>query len=61
MTRREETRLITTLVDRWMGELAERPMEQRQPVQDRPEPERPPVREPFSDDAERRDPPPLRT
>jgi hypothetical protein len=59
MTRRE-TRLITTLVDRRIGELAERPMEQRQPVQDRPEPERPPVREPFSDD-ERRDPPPPRT
>ena len=60
MTRRE-TRLITTLVERWMGEPAERPMEERQPVQDRPEPERPPVREPFSDDDERRDPPPLRT
>jgi len=57
---RRETRLITTLVERWMGELAERPMEERQPVQDRPEPERPPVREPFSDD-DRRDPPPLRT
>jgi hypothetical protein len=60
MTRRE-TRLITTLVERWMGEPAERSMEERQPVQDRPEPKRPPVREPFSDDDERRDPPPLRT
>ena len=60
MTRRE-TRLITTLVELWMGAGAERPMEERQPVQDRPEPERPPVREPFSDDDERRDPPPLRT
>jgi hypothetical protein len=59
MTRRE-TKLITTLVERWMGEPAERSMEERQPVQDRPEPKRPPVREPFSDD-ERRDPPPLRT
>jgi hypothetical protein len=60
MTRRE-TRLITTLVERWMGKPAERPMEERQPVQDRPEPERPPVRGPFSDDDERRDPPPLHT
>jgi hypothetical protein len=59
MTRRE-TRLITTRVERWMGELAERPMEERQSVQDRPEPERPPLREPFSDDDERRDPPSLR-
>ncbi len=56
---RQETRLISTLVERWMG--AERPMEKRQPVQDRPEPERRPVRVPFSDDDERRDPPPLRT
>ena len=36
-------------------------MEKRQAVQDRPEPERRPGRGPFSDDDERRDPPPLRT
>jgi hypothetical protein len=60
MTRRE-TRLITTLVERRMGDLQERPVEERQPVQDRPEPETPPMREPFSEDDERYDPPPLRT
>ncbi len=35
---------------------------ERQPEQDRPEPEQPPVREPGEDDSyERREPPPLRT
>ena len=35
--------------------------ERREPAYDRPEPEQPPVEEPFSDDDERLDPPPLRT
>lgn len=61
MTRRETRLITTTFVERWMDELAERPMEERQPVQDRAEPERPLVREPFSDDDERRDPSSLRT
>jgi len=39
----------------------ERAVDQQQPVQERPEPGRPPVEEPPSDDNERRDPPPLRT
>jgi hypothetical protein len=32
-----------------------------QPVQDPPEPEQPPMKEPLSDDDERHDSPPLRT
>jgi hypothetical protein len=35
------------------------PADRQQPVQDRPEPDRPPVREPVSDDEERYDLPPL--
>ena len=55
MTRRE-----TTLVERRMDEPEERPLEERQPVQDRPEPGGPPITEPFAEDDERYDPPPLR-
>jgi hypothetical protein len=54
----QETGPIAILVERWMGERAERPA---QPVQDRLEPQRSPAKEPLSDDGERHDPPPLRT
>jgi hypothetical protein len=54
----QKTGLITILVERWMGKRAERPV---QPVQDPPEPEQPPMKEPLSDDGERHDSPPLRT